>query len=250
MERRQAIAWAGSAALTACVTALALGSLIGGFGFDVSQPTQAPHAIGPRLTPKSPTEPPGLPKETPGPEERPAPDPAQQAAPNAPAPAPEGTAAPPPAAPRDTENYPRVSVGDQKVPANVPISWLKATTHSPVVPMPASDVDKPNNPPRVDKAARPIVDNNRIAGSAGGDRTAGSAGGASRRDVPMTDVPKRATKPSWARDILAGVRGFHDGTARSSGLRNDVSISGRSTDTRAQAGTTNHRVGGRNDGAR
>src|SRR2546421_8098645 len=160
MERRRAIAWAGSTALTACVTAIALGSLFGGFGFDVSQP---PHVIGPRLTPESPAQTPGLPIETPGGQERPAPDPAQEATPNNPAPSPEGTAAPPPADPRDTDNYPPVSAGNQKVAATVPISQLDATARSPVVSMPASDVDKPNIPPGVDKAPRPVVDNNRIA---------------------------------------------------------------------------------------
>src|SRR6476661_5741474 len=102
MERRRAIAWAGSTALTACVAAIALGSLVGGFGFDVSQSPQKPHAISPRLTPKSPAE-------------TPTPDPPQEAAPNGPAPVPEGTtAAPPPADPWEADNYPQVSAGDHK----------------------------------------------------------------------------------------------------------------------------------------
>jgi hypothetical protein len=280
MERRRAIAWAGSIALTACVTAIALGSLIGGFGFDVPQP---PQAIDPRLAPKSPAETPGLPIETPGRKERPAPDPAQEAAPNDPAPPPEGTAAPPPADPLDTNNYPRVSVDDQKVTAAIPISRLDVTAHSPVVPMRRNDVEKPNIAPGVDKAARPIVNNNRIAGAPGGSPIAGSAGGspiagsaggspiagsagggrvaglpcgASRCDVAMADVSKRAPKPtklsnpikpSGARDNLGGLRGFHPGAARSSGPRNDAFVPGRWADAGPQAGTVHRRVGGRND---
>jgi len=48
MERRQAIAWAGSIALFGCVSALLPGSLAGGFGFGVMQ-TPKPQAIGPRI---------------------------------------------------------------------------------------------------------------------------------------------------------------------------------------------------------
>jgi hypothetical protein len=59
-------------------------------------------------------------------------------------------------------------------------------------------------------------------------------------------VPKRATKPSWG-GILAGLRGFHPGTARSSGAKNDVSVGGRSTDAGTQAGAAHDRVGGRSD---
>ncbi|HEX6403409.1 MAG TPA: hypothetical protein VF003_09695 [Pseudonocardiaceae bacterium] len=123
--------------------------------------------------------------------------------------------------------------------------------------MPADDVEKPNIPPGVDKPARPIVDNNRIAGSAGGGgRIAGSPCGVSRCDVAMADVPKRAPKPTkptkstkstGARDILGGLRGFHPGAARSSGPKNDASVSGRLAHAGPQAGTVHRRVSGRND---
>jgi hypothetical protein len=131
--------------------------------------------------------------------------------------------------------------------------------------MRANEVEKPNIAPGVDKAARPIVNNNRIAGATGGGRVAGSPGGgriaglpcgASRCDVATADVPKRApkptkptkpSKPSGARDNLGGLRGFHADAARSSGPKNDASVSGRLADAGPQAGTVHRRVGGRND---
>jgi hypothetical protein len=70
MERRQAMAWAGSIAVFGCVSALLLGALAGGFGFTSTPPPQALQpkvidpepglpAIPPRPEPDSPRIPPG-----------------------------------------------------------------------------------------------------------------------------------------------------------------------------------------------
>src|ERR1041384_8831264 len=89
MERRRAIAWAGSISLTACVSALALGSFVGGFGFDAPQSPTAPHspqAAQPQV-PEQPAGPELMPEV---PQERPSPDNAHKAllSDSAPAPAP------------------------------------------------------------------------------------------------------------------------------------------------------------------
>jgi hypothetical protein len=221
MERRRAIAWAGSISLTACVSALALGSFVGGFGFDAPQSPTAPHspqAAQPQVPePQVPEQPAGPELMPEVPQERPSPDNAHKALLSDSAPAPAPTVVPAPVAVPHVDNYPRVLAGHQKAPANLPIPPRDAR--------PARDVDKPANPPGAGKAAPDVA----------------------LRDAWM-DVLNKDGRFSWKRDILAVFRDSKRSSARSAGARNDAAVSERLTRAGTHAGTADHQAGGQTDG--
>lgn len=183
MERRRAIAWAGSVSLTACVGALALGSFVGGFGFDAPQSVQSPqspqppHVAQPQI-PEPQVPQPQVPEQPAGPElmpevpqQPPSPDYAHKAPQSDPAPAAAPTVVLAPAATPHVDNDPRVRAGHRKAGAAVPA------------------------PPPDAKPARDSA----------------------RRDVAWMDVLTEDTRFSWARDVVAVLRDAKRGTARSSG---------------------------------
>ncbi len=111
MERRRAIAWAGSIAMTGCVGALVLGSLVGGFGLGPS-PAQEIQVDNPLPSP-GPIAPGGVPGGT-------------QVGPvlggTQPAPA--------PGSPPAVQTDPRSPTGGRRFPASVPISPFDVTANT------------------------------------------------------------------------------------------------------------------------
>ncbi|HJT04383.1 MAG TPA: hypothetical protein VJ757_12255 [Pseudonocardiaceae bacterium] len=209
MERRRAIAWAGSVSLTACVGALALGSFVGGFGFDAPQSSPSPHAAPQVPEPQVPEpqvpEPqvpelqvpePQVPESPAGPElmpQVPQRRPSSGNAHKAPqresvaAAAPTAVPVPVPVATPHVDNYPRALAGHRKAGAAVPV------------------------PPPDAKPARDIA----------------------LRDVAWMDVLTKDRRFSWARDVLAVLRDIKRSTARSSGTH---------------AGSGEHHVSDQDDG--
>lgn len=186
MERRQAMAWAGSIALFGCVSALLVGSLAGGFGFDITQ-TPQPQAIGP-----GPQPPPG--QEPPARDSAKAPPLAGSPIPDAvlsdPKPAPAIAAvAPAGAAAPDVEHYPHASTGHAELPVaftvTQPISPFSATAAPRAVPPPPRNVAKPDAAPEK-KAPAPIP------------------GKAPPRGMSNAGPPKRPIKNARQEDRLAG----------------------------------------------
>jgi hypothetical protein len=182
MERRQAMAWAGSIALFGCVSALLLGSLAGGFGFDITQ-TPQPQAIGPGPQPPPSQEPPAR-------DSAQAPPLAGSPLPDAvlsdPEPAPaSASVAPARAAAPDVEHYPHAPTGHAQLPVafslTQPISPPSATAGSRAVPPPPRNVAKPNAAPEK-KAPAPIP------------------GKAPPRDIPNAGPPKRPIKNARPED--------------------------------------------------
>lgn len=181
MERRRAIAWAGSVSLTACVGALALGSFVGGFGFDAPQSPPAPHAARPQVPQLQVPEPqipePQIPQQPAGPELMPQAPQRRPSSGNAhKAPQSDSVAAAPtavaaPAATPHVDNHPRALAGHRKAGAAVPV------------------------PPPDAKPARDVA----------------------LRDVAWMDVLAKDRRFSWARDLLAILRDVKRSTARSSG---------------------------------
>jgi hypothetical protein len=150
MERRRAFAWAGSITLTACVSAIVLGSLVGGFGFeappaqetDVTIARPRPGGVAPGPTPGGTDSPPPVRGTDSGPvaegtEAEPAPGSgkarqvrgaeARRAAGSVPA----------------VWRYAPAPAADRKSPASVPISPPSATTSLSRTPVPQRDLDKP-----------------------------------------------------------------------------------------------------------
>ena len=183
MERRQAMAWAGSIVLFGCVSALLLGSLGGGFGFDITQ-TPQPQAIGP-----APQPPPS--------EEPPAPHSAQ-APPVAGSPVPEtvpgdpesaaASAGTPPAlgAAPGVEHYPQAPADHGELPVAFrlpqPIPPPSATVRSRPVRVLPRDAGKPDAPAEKEAPAQ-------------------IPGKARQRDIPIVDAPKRVMKNARPQDI-------------------------------------------------
>lgn len=117
MERRRAIAWAGSIAMIGCISAFTLGSLVGGFGLGLS-PAPETRVDGPRLIPED-----ILPGPTP---ERIPSEPTPEASP--PAPTTEATErGPTPKSPATAGTEPRSSAGRGSFRANLPFSPFVAT---------------------------------------------------------------------------------------------------------------------------
>jgi hypothetical protein len=176
MERRQAMAWAGSIALFGCVSALLVGSLAGGFGFDITQ-TPQPQAIGPGPQPPPSQEPPAR-------DSAQAPPLAGSPVPDAvlsdpePAPASTGVAPARVAAP-DVEHYPHAPTGHAELPVaftlRQPISPASATAGPRAVPPPPRNVAKPDAAPEK-KPPAPIP------------------GKAPPRDIPNAGPSKRPIK--------------------------------------------------------
>jgi hypothetical protein len=125
MERRRAIAWAGSIAMVGCISAFALGSLVGGFGLGLS-PAPETRVDGPRLIP-------GDTRSGPTPERVPEPTPEG----NPPAPTPEATErGPTPKSPAMAGAEPRSSAGRGSFRASLPPSPF----------VPTADVDDGSGP--------------------------------------------------------------------------------------------------------
>jgi hypothetical protein len=207
MERRQAIAWAGSIALFGCVSTLLLGSLAGGFGFHITQPppTQAirpgplPQPSEERLAPDSgqlPTIP-----VAPAPETGPS-DPV-----SAPAPASAGT--PPAPDPAPDVDYPHAPAGHVKLSADVSISQPSAMAARKEAPAPPRDVEKPDAPAGK-KTPAPIPNKKPL------------------RDIHTVDPSKRVVKSPQPQDIEKIIRS----KIRASGwpdAHNGTSVRNRST---------------------
>jgi hypothetical protein len=162
MERRRAFAWAGSITLTACASALVLGSLVGGFGFG------APPAQETEVTIARPTPGGVAPEPTPGGADSPPLVRGTDSGPVA-----EGTEAEPAPgsgkarrvgdaeATRAAESVPAVwhyapsPAADRKLPTSVPISSPSAPTGLSGAPVPQRDLDKPATSAARNRAVAP-----------------------------------------------------------------------------------------------
>jgi len=205
MERRQAIAWAGSIALFGCVSTLLLGSLAGGFGFNITQPTPT-QAIGPGALPQPSEE-----RPDPGSAQSPpvagSPDPEVGPNDHEPAPASAGTPPAPDAAP--DVDYPHAQAGYAKLSTALPLSQPGVTASSRNVPAPPREVDKPDVPAKK-KPPAPIHDK------------------APLRDIPVVHSPKRAVNKPRPQDIEKIIRSKIR-TFRSPGAHNGASVDDRLT---------------------
>jgi hypothetical protein len=229
MERRRAIAWAGSVALMGCATTLVVGSLLGGFGLGISHAPQ-PQAVGPGSRPQA-TEP-AVPDTTHGP---PLPgDSAPDPAPSHSEPVAASDAAPP--AP-DAQPVLDASL-DIKVdprPASYPdapkivVISPNVVTGSRNVPSPSRDADRRDIPPEKTKAPAPIFDKR------------------PRRDPPITGGQRRSAELARLRDILERVPGSKVGRTGLPADRNSP-VSDRGSGPGTKAGAAGHHPRGRNDG--
>jgi hypothetical protein len=126
MERRRAIAWAGSIAMIGCISAFTLGSLVGGFGLGLS-PAPETRVDGPRLIPED-TRPGPTPERIPS-----------ESTPEASPPAPTTEATergPTPKSPATAGAEPRSSAGRGSFKANLPPSPF----------VPTADLDDESGP--------------------------------------------------------------------------------------------------------
>lgn len=221
MERRRAIAWAGSIALFGCAAALTIGSLAGGFGFDSSQAPQT-QAIGPGPKPQPP-------------QQRPAPDGAQgqpapssprpETAPSDPGPAAPGAGARPAADPAaDTApdgHHPRGPDGYAKLSMVVPLAQTSVPAGSRNGPVPPREVTKPDTPAKKYKPPAPMPGKER------------------HRDIPVVDAHKWVTEYFRAREIF-------EQFVRAEMRTVESSRAGKGASVRAKE----HKVRGQDDGAR
>jgi hypothetical protein len=179
MERRQAIAWAGSIALFGCVSTLLLGSLAGGFGFNITQPPLT-QVIGPGALPQPSEERPATDPAPPPPVSG---NPAPEAGPGDPEPAPAsaGTLPAPDPAP-NVDHYPDAPAGYAKLLAAIPLSQPSPTGGSRNVPAPPQHVDKSDAP--AEKKAPATIPRK-----------------APLRDLPMVDASNRVSENSHSHVI-------------------------------------------------
>ncbi len=228
MERRRAIAWAGSIALMGGVTALVVGSTLGGFGLGISRAPQI-QVIGPGPTPQTT-------QQAPAPDAPQLPPVPGTSAPD-PDPAPGDSAllattkTAVPAAPdaaREIKDYPREPAAHPKSPEIVVVSPL-AETGPPPVPAPPREVNRPDMPAEKKKAPSPIFDKR------------------PDRDGPITDRQKRAAELARIRAILERVPDSRVGRAGPSG-DHDAPPSGRLRGPGTKAGAAEHHPRGRNNG--
>ncbi|MDQ3905488.1 MAG: hypothetical protein M3300_08645 [Actinomycetota bacterium] len=230
MERRRAIAWAGSIALMGCATTLVVGSLLGGFGMGIS-PAPQPQAIGPESKPQATgqTPVPDTPQDSPLPDVF-APDPP----PGHSKPVAASDAAPPASGVRPVSDA-LVDTKDDPRPAFVPDSpeivvvSPNVITGSQKVLSPSRGVDRRDNPAGKKKAPAPIFDKR------------------SNRDAPMTDGQRRPAELARLRDILERMPGSKVGRVGPLG-QHDLPVSDRGSGSGTKAGAAGHHPRGRKDG--
>ena len=227
MERRQAIAWAGSIALLGCVSALLLGSLAGGFGFHDAQAPQT-QAIGPRPQP-SPIQQRPEPNST---QPLPVPsDPAPEVVPNDPGVASANPAASPAPKPvLDVEQYPHAAAGyaeSSMVFPVLPLFQPSATAGWRNIPAPPRDADKPDDPEEK-KAPFPTLKKPPVF------------------ELPMVEPSKRVMKDFPPQDVEEWFARAKMGAGRSPGADNGASVFDRLTDAGTKVAAQDRTPRGRN----
>jgi hypothetical protein len=227
MERRRAIAWAGSTALMGCVTALMVGSLLGGFGLGGSREPQ-PQPIGPGSKPQTTHKAPA----PDAPQVLPAPDRAGPgAAPGDSVPLAANIAAPPvPDAGQGIEDYSNGPVVYTESPKIVVVPRPNATTSWRDIPVLPREVNKPDTSAKKNKSPPAPI-----------------AGKQSNRGPVIAPVRKRAAELARIRDILKEIPGSKAGRAGPRG-DHDVPAPGRLRGVGSKGGIADSHPRGRNDG--
>jgi hypothetical protein len=222
MERRRAIAWAGSIALFGCAGALVLGSLAGGFGFNTSQAPQTQTVgPGPKPQPRPQQQAPG------GAQDQAAPSsPVPETVPSDPGTAPASLDAPPAPDAAPGRDNPREPDDDAKLPVVVPLAQTSAAAGSRIVPVPPRDSGKPDAPAETRKPPAPIPDKDW------------------HRDMPIVDEHKRATEYSRARDAFEKVLRSKMPSVESSRANKGASVHNRSTGAGTKGGVKEHKARG------
>lgn len=228
MERRRAIAWAGSIALMGGVTALVAGSTLGGFGLGISR-TPRIETISPGSKPQTTQVVPipgslGAPP-VPG---SPAPDPEPARGGSVPLATTSTVLRPVPDPARNITDYPREPAAHQKSPKIIVVSPL-AATGSPDVSVPPRMVGRPDISAEKKKVPAPTIDKR------------------SNRDGSITERRKWATRLARIRAILEHIHGFKAGLAEPPKER-DVPSSGRVRTAEPKGGAANHLPRSRNHG--